>query len=208
MLFSPEVDARKAHRKAIILRDAKGFFDDLKEREDLQISVRISCERFVFLKLSNDIPEVGEADSMAGTIGAGLDWFFSMTQTGAILIGLKLQRGFGPKLPITFLEPKASYDSVFHQVLESTRSIKAIGLLLSLVQMMFLFMTIYFPSFLSFSGESGSAQAVVTGGQVPIGPPYRSVAEEQYRSIFGPQGGTEHVLCCIYLDRSTKNSIG
>jgi hypothetical protein len=35
-------------------------------------------------------------------------------------------------------------------------SIEAMGLLLSLVQMMFLFMTVYFPSFLSFSSDSGS----------------------------------------------------
>ena len=93
---------------------------------------------------------------MAGTIRSGLDWFFSMAQTGRILTGLELQSGFGPKLPSTFSELKASYDSVLRQVLESPHSAKAIGLLLSLVQMMFLFMTVYFPSFLSFSSESGS----------------------------------------------------
>jgi len=116
---------------------------------------RVACEFFVFLQHSNDVPELGEAEYMAGTIRSGLDWFFSMAQTGGILTGLKLQSGFGPKLPSTFSELKASYDSVFHQVLESIHSIKAIGLL-SLVQMMFLFMTVYFPSFLSFSSESGS----------------------------------------------------
>jgi hypothetical protein len=109
----------------------------------------------VFLQLSNEIPELGEAEYMAGTIRSGLDWFFSMAQTGSSLKGLKVQSGFGPKLPSTFSELKASYDSVFHQVLESTHGIKAIGLLLSLVQMMFLFMTVYFPSFMSFSSESG-----------------------------------------------------
>ena len=93
---------------------------------------------------------------MAGTIRSGMDWFFSMAQTGRILTGLELQRGFGPKLPSTFSELKASYDSTFLQVLESTHSIKAMGLLLSLVQMMFLFMTVYFPSFLSFSSENRS----------------------------------------------------
>ena len=140
----------------VILRDSEGFFDDPKESEDLQITVRIACEFFVFLQQSNDVPELGEAQYMAGTIRSGLDWFFSMAQTGRILTGLELQNGFGPKLPSTFSELKASYDSTFHQVLESTHSIKAMGLLLSLVQMMFLFMTVYFPSFLSFSSESGS----------------------------------------------------
>ncbi len=156
MLPSPEVDAMKARMTAVILRDSEGFFDDPKESEDLQVTVRIACEFFVFLQQSNDVPEWDEADYMAGTIRSGMDWFFSIAHTGRILTGLKLQSGFGPKLPSTFPELKASYASVFHQVLESTHSIKAIGLLLSLVQMMFLFMTVYFPSFLSFSSESGS----------------------------------------------------
>jgi len=156
MLFSPEMDALQARMTAIIVRDSEGFFDDPKESEDLQITVRIACEFFVFLQQSNDVPELDDAEYMAGTIRSGMDWFFSMAQTGRILTGLKLQRGFGRKLPSTFSELKASYDSVFHQVLESTHSIKALGLLLSLVQMMFLFMTVYFPSFLSFSSKSGS----------------------------------------------------
>jgi hypothetical protein len=156
ILYSPELDAMKTRMTAIIVRDSEGYFDDPKEREDLQITVRIACEFFVFLQQSNDVPEFGEADYMAGTIRSGLDWFFSMAQTGGGLTGLKLQSGFGPRLPSTFSELKASYDSVFHEILESTHSAKAIGLLLSLVQMMFLFMTIYFPSFLSFSDESGS----------------------------------------------------
>jgi hypothetical protein len=156
MLPSLEVDTMKARIKAIILRDSEGFFDDPKKSEDLQITVRIACEFFVFLQQSNDVPELREAEYMAGTIRSGLDWFFSMAQTGGGLTGLELQSGFGPKLPSTFPELKASYDSVFHKVLESTNSAKAIGFLLSLVQMMFLFMTVYFPSFLSFSSESDS----------------------------------------------------
>jgi len=156
MLFSPEIDAMKEQMTAIIVRDSEDFFDDPQENGDLQITVRVACESFVFLQQSNDPPELGEAEYMAGTIRSGMDWFFSMAQTGGGLIGLKLQSGFGTKLPSTFPELKASYESVFHQVLESTHSIKAIGFLLSLVQMMFLFMTVYFPSFLSFSSESVS----------------------------------------------------
>jgi len=156
MLFSPEVDAIKAQMTAILVRDSEGFFDDPKESEALQITVRIACEFFIFLHQSNDVSEFGEADYMAGTIRSGSDWFFSIARTGRILTGLKLQTGFGPRLPSTFSELKVSYQLVFHQVLESSHSADALGLLLSLVQMMFLFMTVYFPSFLSFSGESGS----------------------------------------------------
>jgi hypothetical protein len=156
MLFSPEVDAMKAQMTAIIVRDSEGFFDDPKENEDLQTTVRVACEFFVFLQQSKDVPELGDAEYMAGTIRSGMDWFFSMAQTGGILTGLELQRGFGPKLPSTFSELKASYESVFHQVLKSNHSIEAMGLLLSLIKMMFLYMTVYFPSFLSFSIESRS----------------------------------------------------
>ena len=156
MLSSPEMDAMKRQMTAIIVRDSEGYFDDPRQSEDLQITVRIACEFFVFLHQSNDVPELREAQYMAETIRAGLDWFFAMARTGGSLTGLELQSGFGPKLPDTFSELKASYDSVFQQVLESTHSAKAIGLLLSLVQMMFLFMTAYFPSFLSFSSENGS----------------------------------------------------
>ena len=156
MLFTPELDEMKGRVTAIILRDSEGFFDDPGESEDLQITVRIACEFFLFLQRTNEIPELGEAEYMAGTIRSGLDWFFSMAQTGVGLTGLKLHAGFGPKLPVTFHDLKASYETLFRQVLESNHSIKAIGLLLSLVQMMFLFMTVYFPSFQSFSYESGS----------------------------------------------------
>jgi hypothetical protein len=154
MLFSPELDAMKARMTAVIVRDSEGFFDDPKESEDLETTVRIACEFLLFLQQQKNSPELDEAEYMAGTIRSGLDWFFSMAHTGGILTGLKLQSGFGPKLPSTFPELKASYNSVFHQLLESGHSIKAIGLLLSLVQMMSLFMTVYFPSFLSFSNES------------------------------------------------------
>ena len=156
MLFSPEIDAMKAQMASVIARDSEGFFDDPKESENLQITVRTACEFFVFLQRSNDATELDDAEYMAGSIRAGLDWFFSMAQTGSILTGLKLQRGFGTNLPSTFSELKKSYESVFHEVLQSTHSIKALGLLLSLIKMMLLFMTVYFPSFLSFSRETVS----------------------------------------------------
>jgi hypothetical protein len=156
MLFSPELDAMQDRVVAIVLRDSEGFFDDLGEKTNLRVTVRIACEFHVFLLQSNDPPEFSEADYMAGTIRSGLDCFFSMGQTGRILTGLKLRTGFGPQLPGSFSELKASYNSVFQQILDCTHSVKAIGLLLSLVQMMFLFMTVYFPSFSSFSSESSS----------------------------------------------------
>jgi hypothetical protein len=48
----------KAQMTAIVVRDSEGFFDDPKESEDLQITVRVSCEFFVFLQSSNDVPEL------------------------------------------------------------------------------------------------------------------------------------------------------
>lgn len=86
---SPEIgiEALKAQMTAIIVRDAEGCFDDPREREAIQITVRIACEFFVFLQQSNGVAELREAEYMAGTIRSGLDWFFSMAQTGRILSG-------------------------------------------------------------------------------------------------------------------------
>jgi hypothetical protein len=155
MLFPREIEAMKAQMTAIIVRDSEGFFDAPRHSENLQITVRIACEFRVFLQQANDVPEFEDAEYMACTICSGMDWFLSMAQTGRILTGLELHYGFGPNLPTTFSELKASYESAFHQVIESAHSIKALGLLLSLIQMMLLFMTVYFPSFLSFSSETG-----------------------------------------------------
>jgi hypothetical protein len=94
---------------------------------------------------------------MAGTIRSGMDWFFPMAQTGRILTGLKLQTGFDSTLPGTFAELKVCYNTIFQQVMEATHSIKAVGLLFSLVQMMSLFMTAYYPTFSSFSIENDTA---------------------------------------------------
>jgi hypothetical protein len=154
MLFSPEMESLQGQMTAVIARDAEGYFDDPKDSEDLQTTVRIACEFYIFLQQFSDTPDPHEADYMAGTIRSGMDWFFPMAQTGRILTGLKLQTGFDSTLPRTFSELKVSYNTIFQQVMEATHSIKATGLLLSLVRMMFLFMTVYFPRYSSFSIEN------------------------------------------------------
>jgi len=156
-ILSSDIETLKAQMTAIIVRDAEHCFDDPGERENLQITVRIACEFLMFLQQSENMPESREAQYTVGTIRSGLDWFFSMAQTGRILTGLNLENGFGPKLPNTFSELKESYRSIFKRLLEATHSAEAVGLLLSLVQMMLLFMAAYFPSFRSFSltGDHG-----------------------------------------------------
>lgn len=151
MTISSELEAMRAQIRDIILRGSEGFFDGSTQNENLQITVRIACEFYLFLRRSGGNPELSEADYMAGMIASGVDWFFSMAQTGGILTGLKLRRGFGQELPLSLPELKLSYDATFQQLLECTHGAKAVGLLLSLAQMMCLFMTAYFPSFLSFN---------------------------------------------------------
>jgi hypothetical protein len=162
--LTPELIDLKQRIVDLMVRDSEGCLDPA-ELESIQITVRIACEFFLFLQQSDDvlfsqqnnIPGLDWASYMAGTVRSGMDWFFSVAQTGRILSGLELQTGFGrPQLPTTFAELRVSYASVFQQMLESTHSIKALGLLLSLVKMMLLFVTVYFESFLSFSPESGS----------------------------------------------------
>jgi hypothetical protein len=58
MLFSPEMDAMELQMTTVILRDSEGFFDEPEQRQELQITVRVACEFFVFLNQSTDPPEV------------------------------------------------------------------------------------------------------------------------------------------------------
>jgi hypothetical protein len=55
MLPSPEIEAMTAQMKAVILRDSEGYFDGPQESKDLQITVRVACEVFAFLKQSSDL---------------------------------------------------------------------------------------------------------------------------------------------------------
>jgi hypothetical protein len=80
-----------------------------------------------------------------------------MAQWGRILTGLQLRKGFAQTMPSTLTEMEKIYGSNFQQLTHSTPSIKGVGLLLSLAQIMLLFMTAYFPSFLSFSASESSS---------------------------------------------------
>jgi hypothetical protein len=156
MMFSPELDAMQDLIKVSVLRESEVVFDDPADKANLQVTIRIACEFRFFLQQSNDPPELSEADYMAGTIRSGLDSFFSMAQIGRILTGLELRTGFDKELPCSFSTLKGTYESVFQELLSCTQSAKAIGLLLSLVQIMLLFLTAYFPSFSSFSRNASS----------------------------------------------------
>ena len=157
MLFSPEQDELKAQIKTIILRESEDFFDEPKDLAVLQNTIRIACEFLDFLKRTDGTPELSEAEYVAGTIRSGIDDFYRMAQWGGILSGLELRKGFGQNMPSTLSEMKELYDSIFQQLTRCTSSVKGVGLLLSHVRIMLLFMTVYFPSFLSFSGSESSS---------------------------------------------------
>jgi hypothetical protein len=157
MLFSPEQDELKAQIKTVILRDSEDFFDEPEDLAVLQNTIRIACEFLDFLKRTDGTPELSEAEYVAGTIRSGIDDFYRMAQWGAILSGLKLRKGFAQNMPSTLTEMKKMYDSIFQQLTHSTSRAKGVGLLLSLVRIMLLFMTLHFPSFLSFSGSESSS---------------------------------------------------
>ena len=158
MYFSgPDLDKHRVQIEALILRESEDFFHQPKDLAALQVTIRIACEFLDFLRRTDGTPELREAEYMAGTIRSGMDEYFMVSQWGGILSGLELQKGFGRMLPSSFSELKASYDSAFEQLIQCTSSAKGIGLLLSLVQMMLLFMTAYFPSFLAYSGPESAS---------------------------------------------------
>src|SRR5579863_7560455 len=122
MPLPPDVAAMQDQIKIIIQREAEGLFDDPEEMEDLQVTVRIVCEFFVFLRESAEVPDYDQADYMLGTIRSGMRFFVSMHGLGRVLSGLKLNYGFNSATPKTFSELKASYNASFQQLLECTRS--------------------------------------------------------------------------------------
>jgi len=153
MLFSPEMEALEAQITNNILRESEGFFDKAGDLAVLRTTVRIACEFFDFLNRTGGAPTVDDAEYISGTIRSGIDDFYRMEQWGRILSGLKLTRGFNQNLPRTLPEMKEAYDTLFRQLTGSAFSIESVGLLLSLVQMMLLFMTAHFQTFLSFSSS-------------------------------------------------------
>ena len=152
MLFSPEMDDLMAQIKTIILRQSENAFDEPEDNAALQNTIRIACEFFIFLKGIDGSAELSEAEYMADTIRSGIDDFYAMAQWGRVLRGLELRKGFAQNMPTTLIEMKKMYDSIFQQLTDPTviPSAKGVGLLLSLAQLMLLFMTVHFPSFLSF----------------------------------------------------------
>jgi hypothetical protein len=156
VLFSPELDQLKTQITKNILRESEDFFDPPEDLEVLGNTVRIACEFFLFLKRTDGLPDLEEAEYITGTIRSGIEDFHRMEQWGRILTGLELRRGFSDSLPTTLPELKKLYDSIFEQLIHCASSAKGVGLLLSLAQMMLLFMTAYFQTFLSFSGSDSN----------------------------------------------------
>jgi hypothetical protein len=153
-----DVDELREEIEAIILRGSENFFEDAEERSALELTVRVCCEFFNFLReTKGEAPDPSEANYIVGTIRAHMDDYFSMEQCGRILSGLKLQEGFSGNLPHSFVEFKAQYEAVFHRALESKASAEAFGLLLSLTKLMLLFLTVYFQSFESYSTPEPAA---------------------------------------------------
>lgn len=150
-------DELRAQIEALIRRESEDFFDKPEDLAVLQVTIRIACEFCDYVRRIGRTPELTEAEYMVGTIRSGMDDYFAMGQWGSILSGLELQKGFGQKLPSSFSEMKASYEYTFQRLVQCNSSVKGIGLLLSLAQMMLLFMTAYFPSFLAYSGAEGSS---------------------------------------------------
>jgi hypothetical protein len=157
MPFSPELDTLKAQIQQVILRESEDFFDEPDDLITLQVTVRIACEFFDFLRRTNSKPELAEAEYMAQTIRSGMDQFYVMAHWGNILTGLQLRKGFSESLPSTLRTLWESYDSTFQRLCRTDSSATAFGLLLSLVQMMLFYLAAQFPSFISFSPSDGAS---------------------------------------------------
>jgi hypothetical protein len=153
----PEVDELRTRIETILLRESQDFFDAPEDRSAMENTVRICCEFGDFLSRTEaGSPDASETNYVLGSIRSGMDDYFAMEQWGRILAGLKLQDGFTDELPNRFVALKTDYDATFQQLLACTASVKAFGLLLSLVRLMLLFQAVYFQYFLSYSAADAS----------------------------------------------------
>ena len=139
------VDDLKAQIEALILRQSEDFFDEPKDLIVLRVTIRVACEFFDFLRQADGSPDLSEAGYIAGTIRAAMDEYCTLAQWARIISGLE-SKGFNWDLPSDFSEMKASYNSIFQQLMRCNSSAQGIGSLRSLGQIMLLFMTVYFPS--------------------------------------------------------------
>jgi hypothetical protein len=153
-----DVDELRTQIETLILRDTGDFFDAAEDRSTLEVTVRICCEFLDFLlNAEGEAPDSSDASYIADTIRSGLDEFFTMAQWGRILKGLRLSQGFEAELPQTFVAFRAKYDATFQELLRCDASVAAFGRLLSLTQLMILFLAVYFPVYLSYSpGDEGA----------------------------------------------------
>jgi hypothetical protein len=127
VLFSPELDELKTEIMKNILRESEDFFEPPEDLEVLRRTVEIASEFFIFLKSTDGLPDLKDADYIAGTIRSGIDEFYTMEQWGRILTGLELRRGFTQNLPSTLSEMKKLYDDIFEQLIHCTSSAKISG---------------------------------------------------------------------------------
>jgi hypothetical protein len=136
MLFSPELDELKAQIGMVILRESEDFFDEPKDLAVLQVTIRIACEFFDFLKGQTTRQHCQKPITWRIQFGLGLTISIRRPNWGNILTGLELRKGFAQNVPSTLSEMKELHDSVFQQLTRCTSSAKGVGLLLSLVQIM------------------------------------------------------------------------
>ena len=139
----------KAKTKEIeerIIPATEDFFESEKDREDLHISIRVSCDFHKFLLDFGDTPPLEEATYVADTIRSGIDWFYLLAFDCHVISDDLVHWRFAGQATSNFIELRRECLSLF-QILSSPAAAadELLGSLLSFIHLELVFMAQIFP---------------------------------------------------------------
>ena len=131
-----------------IVRDAEGFFDEAKDREDLHVTIRIARDFYDFLIGSGESPAASDIEYVTGTIRSGLGHFFALAHDCAIINTPMSNWTIDGPTSLEFPSLKEDFIRRFESLArrEPATAVERLACLLALSRLELLFLAQNFPS--------------------------------------------------------------
>jgi hypothetical protein len=147
-----EVEYIKAKTNEIenrILAASGNLFESSRQKEELHIAVRITCEFHKFLLDFGDAPPRDETEFVAETIRSGLKWFWSLASTCHYLDDELAVWSFDRQPVSNFGDLRSTCLTRFEELCQPSASIGVmLASLLALIHLELVFMAQSYPFFL------------------------------------------------------------
>jgi len=149
------IKAKTSEIENRILAASGNLFESSREKEELHIAVRITCEFHKFLLDFGDAPPRDEAEFVADTIRSGLQWFWSLASTCHYLDDDLAVWSFDRQAVSNFGDLCSTFLTRFEELCQPPASIGVmLASVLALVHLELVFMAQTYPFFLhSYSKE-------------------------------------------------------